>query len=431
MLINYSASVNSSNKLILHLDFNSYFASVEQQANPFLRGKPIAVAGKGKNSIDLNSSKEKRVSIKRRTYDRTVITTASIEAKKMGVKTAMSSLEAMKICPELIIVPGDPRKYADITARFMKILNKFCDSVEQFSTDEAFADITFSGGDKLGAIFLAEMIRHEIAKDIGYSCTVSIGIASSRIMAKLASESVKPNGLTFLDSGTEVDFIRKQKLSDICGIGPNIEKKLNELGIFNFAQLAKASRIELFSSLQNYGLFLHDLANGIYFDEVNEEIRPPKSIGNSYTFGKDIKNLSELKMQILAMSDKVAFRLRNERMTARKISFFIRYAERHGSISKNWTMHEPVDDGLDIYRITLPFLSRYLEIQLGIRMIGISVSNLQPLQVNEYIFQKDRQKNKLIPTIDNISNKYGYGTLKRLMVKNVYFKERTSGFHYD
>ncbi|MCR4311881.1 MAG: hypothetical protein NUV56_01220, partial [Candidatus Uhrbacteria bacterium] len=153
-------------RIIFHLDFNSFFASVEQQANPFLRGKAIAVAGKGKESIDIAKAHvgHERVNLHDLRFRRSVVTTASREAKQRGVKTAMATWEALSICPELIVIPGDPQKYSEITNRFLAILRRYGDKVELFSADEAFVDATMAAGDWMGAIILAQRIRDDIRR---------------------------------------------------------------------------------------------------------------------------------------------------------------------------------------------------------------------------------------------------------------------------
>ncbi|MBI5369754.1 DNA polymerase IV [Candidatus Uhrbacteria bacterium] len=203
--------------IILHIDMNSYFASVEQQANPFLRGKPIGITGKHQ--------------------ERSIIATASIEAKRLGVKTAMSTWEAKQICPSLILYPGDPEKYSDITRRFNATYREFTDRVESFSVDESFLDLSERTPDYFGAACIALTIRQRLKEELGEYITASIGIAPNKLMAKLSSESVKPNGLTVTPPQQVLNLLDRSALQDLCGIGPCIEQRLNALGIFTFKQL--------------------------------------------------------------------------------------------------------------------------------------------------------------------------------------------------
>lgn len=418
--------LKSSNKILIHIDFNSYFASVEQQANPFLRNKAIAITGKSKYSIDIKDLSEK-VDIEKVKLNRTVITTASSEAKKLGIKTAMSSIEALRLCPELKVIPGDPKKYEYITNRFLNILREYSDKVEKFSNDEAFVDITDIAGDYFGAIIIAEGIRNKIKSEIGENCSVSIGIANNKTLAKLASEYKKPNGLTLVKSEEAINFIDKCKLSDICGIGLKVEDRLNKLGIYNFAQLRDFPLDELFHEFKSYAFFLHNIAYGLGEDRINNEIEV-KSIGNSYTFCEDINDDIELRKQALAICDKVAFRLRKKGMVAYGISFYIRYANFGGSMKKSIKLKEPVDDGLYLLNIIWPYIK---DSKRSIRLFGVSVNNLVIGIGNTSIISKDEKVKKLWLVLDQIMNKFGNNILSRLNTVNTNFKGRVSGWHYD
>ena len=174
---------------------NSYFASVEQQANPFLRDKSIAVTGK---RYDPSRDKEPQ---------RSIVAAASAEAKRQGIKTGMSTWEAKRICPRLIIVQGDPKKYSDITEKIFHIFREFSDCVEQFSVDEGFLDVTHEAEDYLGAIMIALAIKKRINEICGEYIKASIGIAPNKLIAKLASESQKPDGLVVVPRDQVLDFV--------------------------------------------------------------------------------------------------------------------------------------------------------------------------------------------------------------------------------
>ncbi|MDA1038399.1 MAG: DNA polymerase IV, partial [bacterium] len=204
-------------RIVMHIDMNCYFASVEQQANPFLRGKPIGVTGK-------------------RT-ERSVVAAASIEAKRLGVKTAMSTWEAKRICPSIVLVHGDPEKYSHITHNFFSLFKEFTNKVEMFSVDEGFLDVTDEAEDYLGAVIMAQEIKHRLKEVCGERITASIGISQNKLMAKLASEFVKPDGLTVVKPNDVNDFLGFVELDDFCGIGKRIHHRLNLLNIFNVREL--------------------------------------------------------------------------------------------------------------------------------------------------------------------------------------------------
>lgn len=420
------------NKIILHLDFNSYFASIEQQANPFLREKPIAVAGKGKDSIDVSGahSGNKRYNIKHARLTRTIITTASKEAKKMGVKTAMSSLEALKICPELIIIPGDPKKYSTVTKMFLKILSRYADKVEQFSTDEAFADISIAASDWMGATIIAQLIRYNIKQEIGEACTVSIGIANNKLLAKLACESIKPNGITVVPPKNAKEFLRKQELRSICGIGGATEQKLNIMGVTSISGLQNVPLHKLINKFNSYGKFLYLASRGLGDDYVNEEKNPQKSISHSYTFPTDLDTIQEIKKNLLALCDKVAWRMRRDKLIATRITIFARYKS-SGSVNAQKQFKEPIYDGLDLYKNAWSLLNKMRNPDLPIRLLGISVSELITAPPTTSLFKKPNKINTTIKALDDLQTRYGSGIWQRARTLNTEFKERTSGWHYD
>lgn len=423
---------SNMDKIILHLDFNSFFASVEQQANPFLRGKAVAVAGKGKHSIDVASShrSKNRFKISQTNYSRTVVTTASIEAKKRGVKTAMSSVEARKICPELIIIPGDPHKYSEITDRFLKILRRHCDVVEQFSTDEAFADLSVAGQDYFGATMIAQRIRDDVRKEIGSYCTASIGVAPNKLAAKLACESMKPNGLTVVRPEQLETFVQNQDLQAICGIGPRIARKLETMGVSTTATLQKIPLFDLVREFKSYGYFLYFAARGIGDDEVIEGESTPKSVGHSYTFPHDLRTEHEIKKNLLALCDKVAWRMRRDGYTANRLSVYVRYQDFGGSGTER-RYKEPMQDGLDLFKNAWNLVDGIRNPNYGIRLLGVSASGIAEGEMPKSLFQKPEKIRDTLKALDKIQTRYGSGIWQRGATMGTLFKERTSGFHYD
>lgn len=418
--------------IILHLDFNSYFASVEQQANPFLRGLPIAVAGKGRHSIDVAAAHQgsARITIDQLSFQRSVVTTASREAKRRGVKTAMGTWQARKICPEMLVIPGDPQKYGDITKRFMAILRRYADVVQQFSTDEAFADITCAcGGDYLGATILAQSIRAEIALECGEYCTVSIGIANNKFLAKLASESKKPNGLTVVPPDEAEDFVLTRPLADFCGIGHRIEKHLERLGATSVATLRELPLSLLLREFKSYGYFIYNSARGLGSDEL-EPNQDPKSIGNSYTFPHDLKSDQEIYRNLLALADRVAWRMRKQNFVATHIAGYIRYGD-FGGHGFHRRCQDPLIDGLDIANTAWEIMKMRIDTKTGVRLIGISASGLLPLGGSESLFDDHRRKARALKALDQVTDKYGSGVWQRASTLQTNFKERVSGWHYD
>lgn len=433
----------TSGKIILHLDFNTYFASVEQQANPFLRGKPIGIAGKGRENLQGGFGRVTVNGLNPERFKRSVITTASRQAKRSGVKTAMATWEALKICPDLIIIPGDPRKYAQITKRFLQILQSNCDEVEQFSTDEAFADITTaSGGDYFGATLLAERIRNQVRDDCGEVATVSIGVGPNKLVAKLASESVKPNGLTVITPEAVEEFVLGRSLADVCGIGPRLESRLGAMGVTSMATLKKVALPVLLREFKQYGLFLYQAVRGIGPDYLEDDQADPLSIGQSYTFPYNLTNELEVKTNLLALADRVAWRLRKQSFAAKKISVFVRWDSFSGW-SGSRAIKDPIYDGRELtdvgWSMILPRLRSgtintkpgAMSFELAVRQLGISVSDLIQLDTAEPLLKQDQKKKNALLALDKVSAKFGTGSWQRLSTLCTVFKERVSGWHYD
>ncbi|MBI2593598.1 hypothetical protein HYW44_03070, partial [Candidatus Daviesbacteria bacterium] len=241
------------------------FATVEQQANPRLRGKPIGVSGGDR-------------------LTRTVIGAASVEAKLRGVKTGMRIPEALKLCPDLILVRGDSDKYLSVTKKFLNILKSYSDKLEIFSIDEVFLEIRSqpSAVSYQPLLQLAEDIKSRIRKEAGEWITVSIGISYNKMLAKLAGSLYKPDGLVgIFDEQSAMWVLDRVELDEVCGIGPRIKDRLNNMGVFNFVQLRKVPLPLLLASFKSYGqVFYSSLllkAMGRFYIILQEELMKARS----------------------------------------------------------------------------------------------------------------------------------------------------------
>lgn len=400
-------------RIILHIDMNSYFASVEQQANPFLRGKPIGITGKNQK--------------------RSIVATASIEAKRLGVKTAMSTWEAKKICPSIILYPGDPEKYSDITRRFNAIYRSFTDRVEAFSVDESFLDLTEEATDYLGAAFMAQAIRERVREECGERITASIGVAPNRLMAKLASESVKPNGLTVVQAHEVLELLDRSNLEDLCGIGGRIRERLSDLGIETFAQLREFPVDRLVEAFDSYGVWLHEAAWGREIEHVTTSTPDsPKSYGHSYTLPENTNDLTILKRYLLGLADKVAWRMRRDGVAACRVSAYVRFADFSGH-GEQRTSQEPLTDGLALFEIVWRILRPFFQVAPSrlVRLLGITASMVCPDPKRISLFKKERRMRSVLSSLDQLQHRYGAGIWKRAGTLQAEFKSRSSGFHFD
>jgi DNA polymerase-4 len=271
--------------IIMCIDMDAFFASVEQQVNPKLRGKPIAVIGSG---------------------GRTVITTRSYEARAYGVKTGMNIYEAKKLCPDLILAVGDNEKYAHTCNELSVIYSKYTPDIEIYSIDEAFLDITttqhlFGGPEAIGFA-----IKKEVKDQFGINCTV--GIAPNILMAKLASDIAKPDGLQWIKSEDTETLLKDLPVKDLWGIGSATAEKLEQLGIRTCAELGKAPASLLRNKFGITGETLKHMGHGRCDRPLIVKEEDPKSIGHSLTLPKDISDREAIKAELLKLSSMVCSR---------------------------------------------------------------------------------------------------------------------------
>lgn len=379
-----------------------------------MRGKPIGVAGKTRT--DKNS--------------RSVVAAASIEAKRIGVKTAMSNYEAKKIAPSLILISGDPSKYSCITDRFLSIFHEFTDQVEQFSVDEAFLDVTNNAQDYLGATLMAQMIKTRIKEKCGKRVTCSIGVAPNKLVAKLASEIEKPDGLIVVRPSDVIELIDSVELENFCGIGPRISRRLTNLGIIAPKQLRNFPLHRLVNEFKSYGYWLHEAAHGRDNTPLFLEDEPAKSMGHSYTLPHDVWEPLEMKRNLLGLADKVGWRLRRDNFVAREVSTYVRYGDftGNGSVKR---IHEPTGDGLQLFKIAWSMMRQFRNPHKPVRLLGVTAGRLSDDPEQIPLFPKDKKMREVIHALDKIQTRYGNHSWTRASLLKTKFRARSSGFHYD
>ncbi len=361
---------------------------------------------------------------------RTLIVAASKEAKKRGVKSVMPSWEAVKICPELIFVPGDHIKYKWITDKFLEIFKSYSPILEIFSIDEAFLEIAnlhelstniTDGRNFDRAIKIAKEIKLRLKKEVGEWMTCSIGIAENKLLAKLASDLKKPDGLVIIDENNKEKILDSIELTDFCGIGKRIEARLNRMGIFTVKQLKNCSYINLTKEFKSYGHKLYLMARG----EDNSEVVPyyllpdEKSMGHNFTLPKDVWDLKEIKSVILQLSEKLGRRLRRKNFVAKCMTLLLRYSfyeKNIGYVSfhhfhKQKKVSYWINDGYEIYKITEKILQSWKDNQ-SVRMIGVAVSCFS--KINQIsCLEKDNKSKRILKASDKINNKFGENTIFR------------------
>lgn len=419
-------------KTILHCDFNSYFATVEQQANPRLRGKPIGVTGGDR-------------------MQRTVLGAASIEAKKFGVKTGMQIWQARQLCPQIILVPGDSDKYMETTKRFLNILKDYSPYLEVFSIDECFLELPPINIDCHALSGLAMTIKQRVRTEIGEWITCSIGISYNKLMAKLAGSLQKPDGLVIIGSQEEaIKVLDRVPLDEICGIGPRIRHRLNKMGIFNFKQLRAVPLEILLFEFKSYGRFLYDASRGIDHSPIIPfyEKGEVKSVGHRHTIDHDSDDPLEIKQILLKLTELVARRLRAKKLVGRTVHCWYREAFQMHNLGLSTQFQSGIGNVFtgDGMQVTIPYTNDGLEVfkaawrifqqiwnQDKIRMIGASVSNLKPQtpQTMSLLPEAKRQET-IVQTLDKINDKFGEFTLQRgILVGVPEIKRRPNPFLAD
>lgn len=371
-------------KIIACVDMDAFFASVEQRDNPDLRGKPIAVTGAG---------------------ERTVVTTSSYEARKYGVKTAMTVHQARRLCPQLILVRGNSRKYAQICRRLEEICRRFTPDIEIYSIDEVFLDITGSHHLFGGPENLARALKDTVKSELGLNCTVGIG--SNILIAKLASDLAKPDGLRWIGEDAVASVFETLPVKKLWGIGPHTEQKLRAMGITTCGELGRASLSHLVKTFGILGERFKAMGNGKLERPIGVAPSEPKSIGHSITLSKDIREREEITNCLLRLSEKVGRRARRYGHRGNTIILTVRYGD-FTTFAKQATLPASTNDTGEIYRCAVAILDG-IDLQKSVRLLGIALSRLGKGDDQMLLFQEpDREKRAaLAKAVDAVKDKFG------------------------
>lgn len=340
---------------VLHLDLDAFFASVEQRDKPSLRGKPVVVGG---------------------TSGRGVVATASYEARAFGVHSAMSTREARARCPHAAFLSGRFEAYRETSRRVMGLLREASPLVEPLSLDEAFVDLQAAG---IGSLDLAsvtafgEELRQRVA-DVTGGLTATVGIASSKFMAKIASELDKPDGLTVVPPGTELALLRPMDVSVIPGVGPATRERLRRAGIHTVLDLQQVSEEELVRLLgkaQGHGLWRLARAQD---DRPVVAERETKSVSVEGTYDTDLTDRRLMEGLLTRQAGQVGQRLRKHGLSGRTVSIKVRLHD-FTTISRSSTLPSPTDNGATVARVARSLLAD-LDTTGGVRLLGVGVSGL-------------------------------------------------------
>lgn len=374
--------LKSEDKIILCVDMDAFFASVEQQCNPHLRGKPIAVVGSGA---------------------RTVITTRSYEARAYGVKTGMTINEALKLCPHIIFVKGNNQKYTYTCSELKKIYEKYTPDLEIYSIDEAFLDITttyhlFGSPEDVGV-----MIKQDVKERFGINCT--IGIAPNILLAKLASDISKPDGLRYIKPEEVSSVLEDLPVKELWGIGNGISERLAKMGIYTCGQLARTPVSFLRNKFGIIGETLHMMGQGKCNRQVLSTEPPPKSIGHSYTLPADITDIVQIKSHLMTLSEMVGRRARRHGLQGKRVSLTVRYCD-FSTFSKHHILPDYTSYTNEIYQAVLKILQSFTLIK-PVRLLAVTLSELTPSRSQQYLFEDVMKQKAIFEVIDKVNDKFG------------------------
>lgn len=373
---------------IMHVDMDAFFASVEQRDDPALQGKPVIVCGKSRRSV---------------------VATASYEARAFGVHSAMPLSQAKRLCPHGCFVAPRFEAYREASDAIHQVMLHYADAYEPISLDEAFLDISGMGSQypTLGSIGRA--IKEEIRSAV--HLTASVGIAPNKFLAKMASDMNKPDGLCIIPYGREQEVLAPLPVRRLWGVGSVTEKKLLAAGFRTIADIQEAAPEKLSALLGNQGPLLKALSLGIDERPIIS-FRQVKSIGDESTYEYDLTDRPTIDREIAIHSDIVAQRLRRHDLAARTISLKIRFASfktimRSLSLEEGTNLQETIDSACQTLLSRIPLTE-------GIRLIGVTASNLgAPLSIPSLFSDKEEKRARAAKAMDSIQQKYGRKALRK------------------
>jgi len=378
-------------RTILHVDMDAFYAAVEQRDRPELAGTPVIVGADPKGG-----------------RGRGVVSTASYEARRFGVASAMPISTAWRLCPHGVYLPVDMEKYLAVSREVMEILGRASDLVEPVSIDEAFLDVTGSRR----ALGSGEAIARRLKDDIrrSTSLTASVGVATSKLVAKVASDMRKPDGLVVVPPGAEAAFLAPLPVRRLWGVGPKLEETLARIGIVTIGALASASPDVLTRRLGTHGHDLVALARGIDDRSVVGH-GDAKSLGQERTYEEDTADLARLRRTLLSLADGVGARLRSHGLRGRTITLKYR-DERFRTATRAETLEAPTDSSNALFAVAWRLFEQVHEGR-RVRLLGIYASGFGPREQLSLFEEREGTNAAADRLRDRLSERFGDGTLTR------------------
>jgi DNA polymerase IV len=379
--------------MIIHIDMDAYYASVEIRDNPHLADKPVVIGGSATG--------------------RGVVSTANYIARKFGVQSAMATSQAVRLCPQAILIRPRMDYYAAISKQIRDIFHTYTDLVEPLSLDEAFLDVT--GSQKLfgDAVTIAKQIKSRIAAEVGL--TASAGVAPNKFLAKVASDLEKPDGMVVVHPDSIQSFLDPLPVARVWGVGAQTQKKLEAYGVHTIAHLRQLSLEVLKSAFGINSDHFWRLSRGLDTRAVVPD-RDAKSISHETTFHRDLTDPDALRAWLLDLTDQVARRMRRYKIVGRTVQLKIRYSN-FETITRSRTLDEPTNSTDTLARFASDLFSKsQLNFSRGIRLIGMGVDKLscnRPVQLSLFDQEDAERSRRIDKATDEIRDKFGKLALKR------------------
>ncbi|MFC3747905.1 DNA polymerase IV [Paenibacillus sp. GCM10012306] len=380
----------ASGRVILHVDMNAFYCSVHEAEDPAqYKDKPTAVAG----SVEMRKG---------------IIVTCSYAARRLGISTGMQVQKALRICPSLTVIKPNFHLYRKYSNAFMQIAYSYTPLLEAVSIDECYLDIT--GSRQFGTpLEIAEKIQRRIMEELGLPC--SIGIAPNKLLAKMASDLKKPNGISVLRLRDVPNILWHKPCNEMFGIGGKTAEKLRKLGIYSIGQLAAADEVMLTEHFGVMGSWLKRAGNGIDHGVVNPEREQSKSIGHTTTLPQDVIGIAEARPILLNLSDQVARRLRKQGLVAAGIQLTIRTPDMK-TITRSRQLDAPTETAEDIYKAACDLFVRHWRGDKPVRLLGVTSQGLSlkeeaAIQLDLFDYERQPKKESLNKTMDMLRNKFG------------------------
>jgi DNA polymerase IV len=373
---------------ILHADLDAFYASVEVLDDPSLRGKPVIVGG--------------------RPGERGVVSAASYEARTFGVHSAMPLRTAARRCPHGVFLPGRPDRYRDLSRQVMAIFASYTPMVEPISLDEAFLDVTASAAAFGDGPTIAREIKRRVLEEVGL--VVSVGVATNKLCAKVASDLEKPDALVIVPPGDEAAFLAPLPIRRLWGVGPQLQEALRDFGVATIGQLAALDPASLRRRFGQHGPELQARARGEDVGRV-ETAHQPKSIGHEHTFMSDTADVRRLEATLLDLADSVAGRLRHHDLAAGAVQLKLRY-EGFETLTRQAPLPHQTRETDPLYETAVRLLRRTLVAGRGVRLVGLTAIALSEAQ-QLTLFGAPERSDRLTQSIDAVRERFGDAAITR------------------